>query len=774
MKAKSFFKREIALLLVVVMLFSCWVFTATQSTSATAGSYSISVDAISDNDGDCKGRECIIYYYANNGTTKTEQTTTICSSSSDFTFNGSGGDDGSTTVAGFPFKVVYRLQKRGGLYSLGTLKYHVNITVAGTSMGSSNTTETSSEGWSSVTWTASTSQYPVANYITSFGLASGQTATLTNPTGNNTVTKSISMGTVKDQYGVNWYQDPVAYVAGGTGSSGYSVSGSTVTIGSGALATASNWKTTGIIGVRAGSSSGTVLKTEKNGSTNATVTFTGTNPTYTTTWKWHNNGDSSTTWSGSTTKTGVYYNENPSAPSAATTTTSYYDADKHYSGGKYNTSAITGATTFNMTYPTSAAHSYTYSPIANNDTNHTASCSCGYNKAVEHTYGKYSDNGNGTHSRTCGTTGCGYVETKAHTWGAWQIIPDGESANYGGHDRMAKHYRVCTKDGCTAKDYDNHTWVAQTIQAPTCTTDGHTPYKCSQCQLTTVDLNTDDDGVEDFQPMLGHDFQYDSTGEKTDTQHTEACSRCDATRMVDHSNYGDWYEVNGTTHAHDCGVCGKAVTATHSSWSGWQHAAPTAEETGVRAIVRETLATASYDAAEQCYNYCTDCGSVKYQNHKWNDGVTTPAKCEEEGKTVYTCTDCQNTKEEKIDALGHDPELKRQSTPDDRTAGKCYYQCTRCDKYFAAFDDGTDYYPDDTAQDTLQEALAVEGSADIPAPTFNSYNDSGIGYNYDDRGASLKLTKETEAGVNTIQKMRFAGSVAVPANMDNEIKYANY
>ena len=165
--------------------------------------------------------------------------------------------------------------------------------------------------------------------------------------------------------------------------------------------------------------------------------------------------------------------------------------------------------------------------------------------------------------------------------------------------------------------------------------------------------------------------------------------------------------------------------------------------------------------------------------HTWVDPagvVKTPATCVATGVKVVTCSVCNHEVEQEIpiDSTNHDPELKQNTAPDDRTAGKCYYQCTRCDKYFAAFDNGTDYYPDDTAQDTLQDALDVEGSAEIPAPTFNSYDDSRIGYNYDDRGASLKLTKETEAGLDTIQKMRFAGSVAVPANIPKIIKYDNY
>ena len=361
-----------------------------------------------------------------------------------------------------------------------------------------------------------------------------------------------------------------------------------------------------------------------------------------------------------------------------------------------------------MTYPTSEAHSYTYSPIASNDTNHTASCSCGYNKAVEHNYSKYSDNGDGTHSRTCnnGDEVCGYVETKAHTWGAWQIIPDGKEANYGNHDRMAKHYRVCTAPGCGAKDYDNHTWVAQTIQAPTCTTDGHTPYKCSQCQLTTVDLNTDGDHIEDFQPMLGHDFQYNPSGTKTDTQHQEKCSRCDATRMVNHPDYGAWYSVDGTYHAHNCTVCDKQVKFTHEgNWSGWQHEVPVADDTNpVRQAVRTTLTNAEYDHDKQCFNYCSVCAQVEYQNHTETSEVTTPATCTEKGITTYTCSECGNARTDtNIPALGHTQTAHVVSVePDDNTQGYEYWHCDNCGKNWA-----TSYNDDSGEINPLEKSSTV-------------------------------------------------------------------
>ena len=43
------------------------------------------------------------------------------------------------------------------------------------------------------------------------------------------------------------------------------------------------------------------------------------------------------------------------------------------------------------------------------------------------------------------------------------------------------------------------------------------------------------------------------------------------------------------------------------------------------------------------------------EDHKWNDGVVTKAAtCTEAGEKLYTCTVCNKTKTEAIEATGHD------------------------------------------------------------------------------------------------------------------------
>ena len=65
--------------------------------------------------------------------------------------------------------------------------------------------------------------------------------------------------------------------------------------------------------------------------------------------------------------------------------------------------------------------------------------------------------------------------------------------------------------------------------------------------------------------------------------------------------------------------------------------------------------------------HCDECGknfdksykeletvAVAKISHTWDDGVVTPATCETDGETLYTCTVCGDTKTDVINAIGHD------------------------------------------------------------------------------------------------------------------------
>lgn len=77
---------------------------------------------------------------------------------------------------------------------------------------------------------------------------------------------------------------------------------------------------------------------------------------------------------------------------------------------------------------------------------------------------------------------------------------------------------------------------------------------------------------------------------------------------------------------------------------------------------KEVTTPATCKDAGKVENICQRCGDTQLvkdlpvtEDHKWNDGVVTKAAtCTEAGEKLYTCTVCNKTKTETIEATGHD------------------------------------------------------------------------------------------------------------------------
>lgn len=76
-----------------------------------------------------------------------------------------------------------------------------------------------------------------------------------------------------------------------------------------------------------------------------------------------------------------------------------------------------------------------------------------------------------------------------------------------------------------------------------------------------------------------------------------------------------------------------------------------------------------------------DCGYTVDVSHGYNDGViTTPAKCEEKGVKTYTCSICQGTKTEYVDAIAHKNKEHHEAVPATCIATGTieYWSCPDC------------------------------------------------------------------------------------------------
>ena len=201
-----------------------------------------------------------------------------------------------------------------------------------------------------------------------------------------------------------------------------------------------------------------------------------------------------------------------------------------------------------------------------------------------------------------------------------------------GHNWDTKDCAVeahCTRAGCTAtRTAGEHSWNAGTVtKEPTCTEAGVKTYICTKCDATkTEDLS--------------------AKGHTPETIPAKAAT-CTET---------------GLTEGSKCSVCGTVLTA----------------QTATDALGH--LWNTNDCAAEA---HCTRAGCTATRTaveHSWNDGtVTKEPTCTEAGVKTYTCTKCDATKTEDINAKGHtevlDAAKAATCTETGLTAGK---HCSVC------------------------------------------------------------------------------------------------
>ncbi|MBR2590334.1 MAG: hypothetical protein IKE65_05375, partial [Clostridia bacterium] len=554
MKAKSFIKRELALLLVVVLLVSCWVFAQPTSTevNAAAGTYSGTATMQTTDTCDCDdnaGARVYVVTRNKNGNDNDEKTIEITGYTSSVQAGSTESKPFTTEAGYFPISVYAKIDIDAGGFR--NWKGYLSVTVDGKEIMKTSEMEIShNDLWVHSDKTTGSANCAASNYPSPQYMNSLSGTNVTVPT-SGTATSTITKGTIYDQYGVEWYnQSSSTYVVSGTG---YSVSGQNIAVSSSAMATADPWYTTATIGVKYGD---TVLKQSKGSSTNRTCTIRATNPSYTVTWRWHTDGDASTTWSGSTTSS-AYYNQTPSAPSGATGVTKYYDSSQHHSGGSYNPTKITADKTFDMSYSSNGNHSYNYTELAsshaNYHTKHTGTCTtstCGYSAQFNHSYGattfSWADDGkSATATRQCSTTGCKHIQTGSVSLGS----------------------------GITSAITTNET----------CTAVGTTTYTATS---PFGDGATATKAVND-RPALGH--SWGGWGPHSGTEHIRTCSRCGATDTAAHTYPADpSYTSNGNgktnTHYYSCTTSGCTYrnTSTHTWDDGTVTTPETCTETGIK------------------------------------------------------------------------------------------------------------------------------------------------------------------------------------------------
>ena len=202
-----------------------------------------------------------------------------------------------------------------------------------------------------------------------------------------------------------------------------------------------------------------------------------------------------------------------------------------------------------------------------------------------------------------------------------------------------------------------HTWDAGKItQEATCVKAGAKTYTCTNCNTTRIEEIA----------ATGHmtkvtKFAKEATCKAEGYSGDIYCQVCGTILKegkvlpkTDHS----WDEGKITAPAACTTAGGKTYTCTFCGTTKTEDIPATGHVTKVKKFTKDaTCKTEGYSGDV----YCQDCGALLEEGkvlpkveHSWDEGqITTPATCMAEGVKTFTCTVCEETKSEKILAVGH-------------------------------------------------------------------------------------------------------------------------
>ncbi|MBR6826399.1 MAG: hypothetical protein IKM59_07625, partial [Oscillospiraceae bacterium] len=293
--------------------------------------------------------------------------------------------------------------------------------------------------------------------------------------------------------------------------------------------------------------------------------------------------------------------EGGTATYVGVTPTKAFDGNNHYTfkGWDKALTNITADTTVTATY-TATAHSYTYAKVDN--TNHKATCSCGYSKSEAHSY-TYKATKNPTTSATGTLTGtcskCSQTNTvtlpKLNTTDYTKTVIKAPTCTATGTDSYkwkTTTYGTFTFTASTAAL--GHTEVTDKAVAATCTATGKTEGKhCSVCNAVLVKQET--------VAALGHSYTNKVTAPTCTAQGytTHTCSRCS-------DSYKDAY-TNATGHSYSYKATKNPTTSATGTLTG-----TCSKCNGTTTVTLPKLNTTDYTKTTTKAPTCTDTGTDKY------------------------------------------------------------------------------------------------------------------------------------------------------------------
>lgn len=283
-------------------------------------------------------------------------------------------------------------------------------------------------------------------------------------------------------------------------------------------------------------------------------------------------------------------------------------------------------------------HSFT---VTHDGTHHIQTCNaCDYEVQNVHTYPGYTDQNNGTHSRTCTFPGCGYVDSGAHSYGNWTSTD-------------TEHSHTCTACGHTEKLVHSYGgWV---------TTDGTNHWKvCAVCgyrgQMGSHTLVWQADAGSHWQECSVCGGRYGTAAHTAssawvtadDDHHWHSCTQAGCPARLDEAAHAYTIQQSDDTHHWQECACGKRVDVTAHQWSDWKtdgtnhwkECSDCGRRTGEAAHSGD--GSWHFDSAGHHYKICAVCGQ-RYERGTHQVDMTNKKYAVGDDPDVcywYACTVC--------------------------------------------------------------------------------------------------------------------------------------
>lgn len=256
---------------------------------------------------------------------------------------------------------------------------------------------------------------------------------------------------------------------------------------------------------------------------------------------------------------------------------------------------------------------------------------------------------------------------------------EGEKANHVGGTADCKNEAVCEICGESYGEKGGHDFADAT-----CTT----PKTCKICGATDGEKLGHSGGSATCEKEAVCEVCGEPYGEKANHVYTEkkigtiysaSVATCDNAATYYYScvcgAIGDETFEDGEALGHDYRyVCGE--NGTHIKYC--------ANESDVTGGATEQCSGGSATCTDEAV--CTFCAHEYGEalGHSWGEGVTDAATCIADGKTVYTCSSCGETKTDVIKAPGHSYKATETVAAGCTTVGYTVYTCSGCnDSYHA-------------------------------------------------------------------------------------------